>query len=547
MKKVLSFVICVALVMSLAACFEMHPPADPAPPESEPASVSSEPENSEPEEPVIPLHLDYFDDHVITHADVWDKNEGAVSEWAKYVYQEFGISEANAAYIGGNVGLSANSDSGCIDVRDYRVLIKADMPIPDSYDKGDDEYVINVISIAAAPDTQTDQTVIDILTPDRFNLDNRIDALYECVTEDGRFVGYLLPYREDVLPEGTVLTNVYTLPPENSARVWRPSRLMDDGTYASAYVHSMTEHDGAVAILFVNAGGYKTVETGIRACFLDYYENIYPWGAYHIILDDYSLQLEGNHIKMYRYSGEKINHLLCIYPDGTVREYGGDEAHTAYYTCEYPSDDGKHLIIQEFDSVYLADGESRELLLQMTDEERGEGKFAEFRNWTFVDWLDNDRFICGITGYMGIEAYYIYDLGTRSLTQFETVDGTFVQGVKNGKIIFVPNAMVTASTDMWAYDPDTDELTLLSGIPVDLMSGSVYNMDDDIFVSAEHDEYPYGNFTIRAYDPSKGEVVKTVEGYLHHNHLAQFVYLDGKLCGLIEAGPFTPTYYAVFE
>ncbi|MBR6735323.1 MAG: hypothetical protein IKL92_00445, partial [Oscillospiraceae bacterium] len=177
MKKVLSFVICVALVMSLAACFEMHPPADPAPPESEPASVSSEPENSEPEEPVIPLHLDYFDDHVITHADAWDKNEEAVSEWAKYVYQEFGVSEANAAYIGGNVGLSADSDKGCIDVRRYRILLKSETPIPDSYDKGDGEYIINVISIAASPNMQTEQTVIDILAPSQFDMSDHIDEI----------------------------------------------------------------------------------------------------------------------------------------------------------------------------------------------------------------------------------------------------------------------------------------------------------------------------------------------------------------------------------
>lgn len=553
MNKIISLVLCLTLVLSLTACFETHPPAEPAPPQSEPASVSSRTESSEPEELAPPLHLDYFDAHTITHSDAWDKNEEAVSEWAEYVYQEFGVSEADAAYIGGNVGLSADSDKGCIDVRRYRILLKSETPIPDSYDKGDSEYIINVISIAASPDMQTEQTVIDILSPSRFDTSDHIDEIYECVTEDGRFVDYLLPYKEDVLPEGAVLTDISTLIPEGYASVWRGTSLLDDNFYAVAYVHSITESDGMIVILFVNDNGYKIVETNIRAKFSNYYENTYPWAAKNLMLDDYLFDQGNDHIKVYRYGkadsqtgAQQIDHLMYVYADGTVKEYVGNEAHTAYYTYEYPSDDGKHLIIQEFESIYLADKDSRELLLQMTDEERGEGKFAEYRNWMFVDWFDDDRFICGITGYMGIGEYYLYDLNTRTLTAFEPVENTVVSYVRNGKIILVPHSMAATSNDIYEYDPDTNKATLIEDPPVDFMEGA-YSIDGDFFVFAEHEEHPYGDFTIKVYDSVNGELVKSIEGYLHHNRLGLFGYKDDKICGVIERGPFTPTYYAIFE
>ena len=540
-----------AVAMLLTAC-QSTPAISAEPSQSNQNEPLSPAEPANPDEALPPLHLDYFDTAKITHADAWDENEEAVAEWAKYVYQEFGVSEASAAYISGNVGLSSDFDNGCIDVRRYRIALKAETKIPDSYKSGD-EYIINALSVAASPDMQTEQTVIDILIPSQFDVNNCINEIYECVESDGRFTDYLMPYKADSLPNGAALTDISLLVPDGYANVWRASFLLDDAYYAEAYIHSINESGGEIAILFVNADGYKIVETGIKATLSNYYENLYPIAANSLTLDDYIFTQTNSHIKIYKYGkstsqtdAETIDHLMLVYPDKSIKEYTGEEAHNAYYTSEHPSDDKRHLITEELNAIYLADGEEKELLLKITDEERGEGKFAEYRNWMFVDWFDDDRFICGITGYMGISEYFIYDLNTRTLTAFEPVDNTIVYGAHNGKIILIPNAMATDSSDVYEYDPDTNECFKAEGLTANFMEGS-YSSDSGFFVSASHKEYPYGDFTVELYDLSKREIVKSLEGYLHHNRLGPLVYKDGQICGIIEKGPFTPTYYAVFE
>lgn len=451
----------------------------------------------QPEETGPQVRTDYAETHDLTacvYEDAWDERTDYIEDWAHYAYEEFGVTEVAAEYLGGGTAWGGEERYGIgilkdltVATHDFLLTVTSETPLPDSVADEQGRSLIVASTVSVGEQDIGGLALAGVVIPGRFDKNDSLDAIYALLEQNEQYAPLLLPREAPELPQGTLSAEINQLLPEGVAFFSREVNYLTDGTAVLGCVRPLSAGEGIVGVLFWRGGEARYVETEWHVSLYGYEQDDFWRVSDYLATADLDCWCEarGDHAILTRQemtdSLWNITRMAEVYPDGTVNDRGEGDFSVEYYGLDHPSPDGSRTVRSVNASIYEVTGEQERLLLE------GKSAMKEL-GYSFVLWLDNDRFLYYLSYGWGSNGYYLYDLRDDSAAEVPIDLRYYGEELCEGRLLLSANPMVQDETMQWtvmAYDFTTDTMEPLPGIPEGWNGNYLKILEDNRLLGAE--------------------------------------------------------------